>query len=54
MFKTQAISLHDIKFGTLLSSAKWGSTCHPLHAGFLLVSFFDPEDGYNMFLRNIG
>jgi hypothetical protein len=24
-----------------------------LHAGFLLVSFFDPEDG-DIFLQNIG
>jgi hypothetical protein len=25
-----------------------------LHAGSLLGLFFDPEDGTNMFLRNIG
>jgi hypothetical protein len=28
------------------------STC--FHAGFLLVLFFYPEDGGNMFLRNVG
>jgi hypothetical protein len=25
-----------------------------LHAGFLLVLFFDPEDGGDVFLRNVG
>jgi hypothetical protein len=25
-----------------------------VHAGFLLFSFFDPEDGGDMFLRNVG
>jgi hypothetical protein len=28
--------------------------CHLLHAEFLLGSFFDHEDGSNMFFRNIG
>jgi hypothetical protein len=28
------------------------ATC--FHAGFLLGVFFDPEDGSDMFLRNIG
>jgi hypothetical protein len=28
------------------------STC--FQAGFLLGFFFDPEDGENMFLRNVG
>jgi hypothetical protein len=28
------------------------ATC--IQAGFLLGFFFDPEDGGNMFLRNIG
>jgi hypothetical protein len=27
-------------------------TC--FHAGYLLGSFFDPEDGSDMFLRNFG
>jgi hypothetical protein len=29
------------------------STCYLLHAGFLLVLFFNPEDGGIMFLRNV-
>jgi hypothetical protein len=36
----------------------FGGTCHRacylLHAGFLLGSFFDPEDGGEMFLQNVG
>jgi hypothetical protein len=28
------------------------ATC--FHAGFLLSLFFDPEDGGDMFLRNVG
>jgi hypothetical protein len=28
------------------------ATC--VHAGFLLGLFFDPEDGSDMFLRNVG
>jgi hypothetical protein len=27
--------------------------CYLLHAGFLLGSFFNPEDEGNMFLRNV-
>jgi hypothetical protein len=27
--------------------------CHMLHACFLLGLFFDPKDGYDMFLRNV-
>jgi hypothetical protein len=27
---------------------------HLLHAGFLLTFFFDPEDGGDMFFRNVG
>jgi hypothetical protein len=27
--------------------------CHLLHAGFFLRLFFDPEDGGDMFLRNV-
>jgi hypothetical protein len=29
------------------------SACHLLHAGFLNGIVFDPEDGGNMFLRNV-
>jgi hypothetical protein len=28
--------------------------CYLLHAGFLLDLFIDPEDGGEMFLRNVG
>jgi hypothetical protein len=28
------------------------ATC--FHTGFLLILFFDPEDGGNMFLQNVG
>jgi hypothetical protein len=34
--------------------AKAGSTCQMLHPGFLLSLFFDPEDGGNMILQNVG
>jgi hypothetical protein len=30
-----------------------GSLCYLLHVGFLLGLFFDPEDGGDMFLRNV-
>jgi hypothetical protein len=30
-----------------------GYTCYLLHAGFLLSLFFDPEDGGEIFLRNV-
>jgi hypothetical protein len=36
---------------TILSSC---SSCYLLHAGFLLRLFFDPEDGGDIFLRNVG
>jgi hypothetical protein len=38
--------LHNVEFEALLV------TC--FHAGFLLDLFFDPEDGGEMFLRNVG
>jgi hypothetical protein len=34
-------------------SVKHSSACYLLYAGFLLGLFFDPEDGGNMFLRNV-
>jgi hypothetical protein len=30
------------------------SACCLLHSGFLLGFIFDPEDGGDMFLRNVG
>jgi hypothetical protein len=42
---------------TLWSSlkAEWlCSACCLLHAGLLLGLFFDPEDGRDVFLRNVG
>jgi hypothetical protein len=32
----------------------YSSACNLLHTGFLFSVFFDPEDGGDMFLRNIG
>jgi hypothetical protein len=34
--------------------AKLGSVCYLLHSNFLLGSFYGPEDGGDIFLRNIG
>jgi hypothetical protein len=34
--------------------APCSSACYLLHTGFLLAVFFDPEDGAEMFFRNIG
>jgi hypothetical protein len=31
-----------------------GSTCYLLHAVILLGFFFDPEEGGDMFLKNVG
>jgi hypothetical protein len=36
------------------SSLFWSAVCYLLHAGFLLGLYFDPENGGNMFLRNVG
>jgi hypothetical protein len=33
-------------------AGKAGSLCYLLHVAFLLVLFFDPEDGGDMFLQN--
>jgi hypothetical protein len=30
-----------------------GSACYLIHAGFLLGLFFDPENGSDIFLRNV-
>jgi hypothetical protein len=30
------------------------SVCYLLHAGFMLGVLFDPEDGGDIFLRNVG
>jgi hypothetical protein len=32
----------------------WDMASHLLTCGFLLNYFFDPEDGDDMFLRNVG
>jgi hypothetical protein len=34
--------------------SKQSSACYLLHAGFLLDLLFDPEDGGDMFLQNVG
>jgi hypothetical protein len=36
--------------------SRWNATdqaCHLLHAGYFFGLFFDPEDGSEMFFRNI-
>jgi hypothetical protein len=33
--------------------AQFGSDCYPLEADLFLVSYFDPEDGGNMFIRKV-
>jgi hypothetical protein len=40
--------------GPLKVNRRFGGTCYIFHAGFLLGSFFDPEDGSDMFLWNVG
>jgi hypothetical protein len=49
--KSTNVSEEHIAF---IFRVKPGSACYLLHAGFLLGFFFDPEDGDDMFLRNIG
>jgi hypothetical protein len=46
----------DIKPCSLLKSeySKLFSACYLSHAGLLLGLFFGPEDGANIFLRNVG
>jgi hypothetical protein len=34
-------------------NSRFGGTCYLLYAGLELGSFFDPEDGGDMFLRNV-
>jgi hypothetical protein len=36
-----------------LMTSKLGSACRWLHAGFLVGFFFNPENGGDMFLRNV-
>jgi hypothetical protein len=36
------------------TSLKYSFSCWLLHAGFLLGLLFNPEDGGDMFLRNVG
>jgi hypothetical protein len=36
------------------SSGLKSSACYLLHTGFLLGLFFDPEDGSDVFFRNVG
>jgi hypothetical protein len=37
-------------FNNKSSLCRRGCACYLLHACFLLISFFDPEDGSEMFL----
>jgi hypothetical protein len=43
---------HSGSMGT--SKLQQSSICCPLHIGFLLTLLFEPEDGGDMLLRNVG
>jgi hypothetical protein len=49
------ITRHDLYFMSNTSSnIKLNTTCHMFSLWFLLSLFFDPEDGGDMLLRNVG
>jgi hypothetical protein len=47
-----AVVMKSTIFWNITSCSPLLATC--FHAGFLLGLFFDPEDGGDMFLRNVG
>jgi hypothetical protein len=52
IFRVEEVSQQEISLKAGGKESRWLATC--LLAGFLLTYFFDPEDGGDMFLRNIG